>query len=111
METIRILRGLGNARLIELLPLDGLKLYILLLLFVKQTDILSSIDFMTIKRALGGILSLERLERAVASLERHHLAKVFYPCGKKRFLLKKNTNFIIKYMLRAPSLRKSHPLY
>lgn len=99
METIRILKRMGDTGLIESLPLDGLKLYILFLLFVKETDIWSSIDFMTIKRALGGIPSLKRLEKAIASLERYRLAEVIYPCGNKK------TNFIINYVLHIPSLR------
>lgn len=109
METIRILKRMGDTGLIESLPLDGLKLYILFLLFVRKTETWSAIDFMTIKRALGGILSLRKLEKAIASLERYHLTEVIYPwdknypSDKKRFLLKSNTNFFIKYILYTPS--------
>lgn len=105
MKTIKILKKLCNRGLVETLPLDGLKLYILFLLFAERTDIWSSIEFITIKKALGGTLSLKRIKMAITYLERYNLAKVIYPRDRKRFLSKGNNNFIINYILHTPSFR------
>ncbi len=110
MDKAKILKILKEKDELHSLPIDGLKLYILFLVFSdergEEGDVIGkgSIDFRTLKRAFGEDFDMERLERACRVLKTAGLADATFRGieGKEIFARNGYINFMIEYRLFDP---------
>lgn len=110
MDKEKVLKILHEKEVVEKLPIDALKLYILFLVFASDEKTRSpniargSIDFKTLKRAFGEHFNLERLEGACNSLHSAGLVTTTFRGieGKEIFARNGYINFVVEYELFDP---------
>lgn len=110
MDKTKILQILREKDELYTLPIDGLKLYILFLLFSNEGEgeegviAKGTVDFRTLKRAFGESFDMERLERSCHILRSAGLAEVVFRGieGKEVFARNGYINFMVEYRLFDP---------
>ena len=104
MDRKKILKILREKEIVERLPIDALKLYILFLVFAGEMEGRSAIDFRTVKRAFGEGFNLDRMQEACRALEKVGLVRVNFIGieGRESFAANGYINFMVEYKLLDP---------
>lgn len=83
-EKIKFLRKICNCELLNILSNDEIKLYLLLLAYVKGFGEKEFINIEIIRKCLGSDFTIKRLKKASSSLMKHKLTKIDFSHYEKR---------------------------
>ncbi|MBI4641289.1 MAG: hypothetical protein HY731_11375 [Candidatus Tectomicrobia bacterium] len=82
-DKLAMLKKLKAQGSLDLLSLDDLRFYLLLLAVSSEPQKVARLDKRILKRALGAELSEEKLRESASILATHHLAEIWFEEGKE----------------------------